>query len=183
MKETVVSQLLQYFLKPAYALNGNGMYARVWSGAIEMQFEGGKMLLENGKAAFLKNGFTRPVIIPDFPVHLRAMGNAPRPDRLTIRDDLFSGQDSQDIKPGLYVNVRDGDVEVAGADGQVVNLGRGEAGLAGLNGKAVRLNFVPLFQKFDKIPEPSNLSPKMQKMIKLFGVEGSEKQEFECRLQ
>ncbi len=183
VKETVVSQLLQYFLKPAYALNGNGMYARVWSGAIELQFEGGKMLLENGKAAFLKNGFTKPIIIPDFPVHLRSMGNAPRPDRLTIRDDLFSAQDSQDIKPGLYVNVRDGDVEVAGADGQVVNLGRGEAGLAGLNGKAVRLNFVPSFQKFDKIPEPSKLSPKMQKMIQLFGVEGSEKQEFECRLQ
>jgi hypothetical protein len=183
VSDTVVSQLLQYFLKPAYALSGNGMYARVWSGAIEFQFEGGSMLLENGKAAFLKNGFSKPVVIPDFPVHLRSMGNAPRPDRVTIKDGLFSGVDSQDIKPGLYVNVRDGDVEVKGANGQVVNLGRGEAGLAGLNGKPVRLNFVPSFQKFDKIPEPSKLSPKMQKMIKLFGVDGSEKQEFECRLQ
>jgi hypothetical protein len=181
--ETVVSRLLQYFLKPAYALSGSGMYARVWNGAIEFQFEGGKMLLENGKAAFLKNGFSKPVIIPDFPVHLRSMGNAPRPDRVTIRDDLFSGSDNQDIKPGLYVNVREGDVAVEGADGTVINLGKGEAGLSGLNGKTVRLNFVPAFQKFDKIPEPSRLSPKMQKMINLFGVDGSEKQEFECRLQ
>ena len=183
VKETIAAQLLEYFLKPAYALNGNGMYARVWSGAIEFQFEGGKMLLENGKAAFLKNGFSKPVIIPDFPVHLRTMGNAPRPDRLSIKDDLFSSVDNKDIKPGLYVNVRDGDVEVKGANGQVINLGRGEAGLAGLNGKAVRLNFVPSFQKFDKTPEPSKVSPKMQKMIKLLGVDGSEKQEFECRLQ
>ncbi len=183
VSETVAAKLLQYFLKPAYALSGNGMYARVWSGAIEFQFEGGKMLLENGKAAFLKNGFSKPVVIPNFPVHLRTMGNAPRPDRITINDDLFSGSDSQNIEPGLYVNVRDGDVAVEGTDGKVINLGKGEAGLARLAGKTVRLNFVPAFQKFDKIPEPSRLSPKMQKMIKLFGAEGSDKQEFECRLQ
>ncbi len=181
--ETVVAKLLQFFLKPAYALSGNGMYARVWSGAIEFQFEGGKMLLENGKAAFLKNGYSKPLIIPDFPVHLRTMGNAPRPDRITIRDDLFSGADSQNIEPGLYVNVRDGDVAVEGADGSVINLGKGEAGLAGLAGRTIRLNFVPPFQKFDKIPVPSQLSPKMQKMIKLFGAKGSDKEEFKCRLQ
>lgn len=183
VRETVASRLLQFLLKPAYALSGNGMYARVWSGAIEFQFEGGKMLLENGKAAFVKNGYSKPLVIADFPVHLRTMGNAPRPDRVTINDDLFSGSDSRNIEPGLYVNVRDGDVAVEGADGKVINLGKGEAGLAGLAGKIVRLNFVPAFQKFDKIPEPSKLSPKMQKMINFFGTEGSEKQEFECRLQ
>ncbi len=183
LSETVVAKLLQFFLKPAYALSGSGMYARVWSGAIELQFEGGKMLLENGKAAFVKNGFTKPVIIPDFPVHLRTMGNAPRPDRITIRDDLFSGSDRQNIEPGLYVNVRDGDVAVEGVDGSVVNLGKGEAGLAGLAGKTIRLNFVPPFQKFDKIPVPSQLSLKMQKKINLFGAKGSDKEEFECRLQ
>lgn len=182
-KDSVASRLLQFFLKPAYAAINNGMYARVWSGAIEFQFQGGKMLLENGKVAFVKNGYSMPVLIPDLPVHLRTMDNAPRPDRLTIPDDLFSAEDSQDIKPGLYVNVRDGDVAVEGKDGRIVNLGRGEAGLSGLDGKVVRLNYVPSFQKFDKIPEPSKMSPKMRQIIDLFGIEGSEKQEFECRLQ
>jgi hypothetical protein len=183
LRDTLASRLLQYFLKPAYAVNGNGMYVRVWRGAIELQYQGGTMLLEDGKAAFLKNGFSKPVIIPKFPVHLRSMGSAPRPDRLTIRDDLFSGSNSKDIKPGLYVNVRDGDVAVEGTDGWVINLGKNEAGLAGLNVKPVRLNFIPSFQKFDKIPEPSKVTPKMQKMINLFGVEGGDKQEFECRLR
>lgn len=183
LRDTILAKVMGYFLKPVYAVSGNGMYARVWNGAIEFQFDGGRMLLENGKAAFVKNGFSRPVIIPNFPVHLRTMGNAPRPDRITIKDDLFSGDDSRDINPGLYVNVRDGDVNLEGADGSVVSLGKGEAGKVGLNGKSVRLSFVPPFQKFDKIPDPSQLTPRMQKMIEMFGTQGSDKQEFECRLQ
>ena len=183
LRDTTIASLLNYFLKPAYALGGSGMYARVWDGAIEFQFQGGKLLLENGKAAFLKNGFTQPVVIPDFPVHLRNMGGAPRPDSVEVKDDLFGGVDQQDMKPGLYVNVRDGDVAIEGNDGATVNLGKGEASLSALDGATVRLSFVPPFQKFDLIPEPNEISPKMQKMMNLFGDEGQDKQEFECRLQ
>ena len=59
----------------------------------------------------------------------------------------------------------------------------GEAALAGLGGAAVRLNFVPLFQKFDKVPAPDQMSSKMEKMIKFFGSQLTDKQTFECRLQ
>jgi hypothetical protein len=170
-------------VKPVFAANGNGMYARVWDGAIEFQYQGGSMLLENGGVAFLKNGFTRPEVIDNFPVHLRAMGNAPRPDRLNIREDIFPGADSDEIKPGLYVNVRDGKVEIAGADGSITGLGRGEAGRVGLGGNAIKLSIIPAFQKFDRIPDPSQLTPKMQKMIQLFGAKSGDKEGFECRLQ
>ena len=183
LRDTAISALLNYFLRPAHAQTGSGMYARVWDGAIEFQFQGGKLLLENGKAAFLRNGFTRPVIIPDFPVHLRQMGGAPRPDGVEVKDDLFGGVDQEEMKPGLYVNVRDGDVAVQGNDGNTINLGKGEASLSALDGATVRLSFVPPFQKFDKIPNPAQVTPKMQKMIDLFGDKGQEKQEFECRLQ
>ncbi|MCK4708907.1 MAG: hypothetical protein KAU21_09840, partial [Gammaproteobacteria bacterium] len=166
-----------------YALGGNGMYARVWDGAIELQYQGGKLLLQNGKAAFLKNGYSIPTIIPDFPIHLRKMGGAPRPDKIEIKEDLFGAVDQQEIKPGLYVNVRDGDVAVRGLDGNTINLGKGEASLSVLSGETVRLNFVPPFQKFDKVPMPDQVSPKMRKMINLLGDLGSEKQAFECRLQ
>ncbi len=183
LRDTMISKLLNYFLKPVYAITGSGMYARVWDGAIEFQYQGGKLLLENGKAAFLKNGYSKPVIIPDFPVHLQNMGGAPRPDKITVDDDLFSGADQQEMKPGLYVNVRDGDVAVRGLDGNTVNLGKGEASLSALNGATVRLNFVPPFQKFDKVPVPDSVTPRMRKMINLFGDLGQQKETFECRLQ
>lgn len=183
LRHSVVSRLMNYFLKPVYAMGGNGMYARVWDGAIELQYRGGQLLLENGKAAFMKNAFSRPVLISSLPAHLRKMGGAPRPDKVKINKDLFGGLKSDVIKPGLYVNVREGDVAVVGADGSVVSLGKGEASVTGMDGATVRLNFVPPFQKFDRIPDPSRLTPQMKKMIKLFGTAGSEKKEFECRLQ
>ena len=183
LRDTVIAKLMNYFVKPVYALSGSGMYARVWDGAIELQYQGGKLLLQNGKAAFVKNGYSKPTFIPNFPVHLRKMGGAPRPDKVEIGDDLFGGADPQDIKPGLYVNVRDGDVAVRGLDGNTINLGKGEASLSVLAGSTVRLNFVPPFQKFDKVPAPDQVSPKMRKMINLFGDLGQQKQTFECRLQ
>lgn len=183
LRETTVARLLNYFLKPVYAKNGNGMYARVWDGTIELQYQGGKMLLDKNKVAFLKNGYSKPLIVPGFPVQLQKMGGAPRPDRVKVDDDLFSGSDQQDIKPGLYVNVRDGDVAVRGLDGNTVNLGKGEASLSALNGQTIRLNFVPPFQKFDKVPAPDSVTPKMRKMINLFGELGQQKETLECRLQ
>lgn len=183
LRDTVISNLMNYFLKPAYALSGSGMYARVWDGAIELQYQGGKFLLQNGKAAFVKSGYSKPVIIPGFPVHLRKMGGAPRPDKVEVRDDLLGGVDQQEIKPGLYVNVRDGDVAVRGLDGETINLGKGEASLSLLDGTTLRLNSIPPFQKFDKVPTPDRVSSRMQKMINLFGDQGLDKQKFECRLQ
>jgi len=183
LRHSVLSRLMSYFIKPAYAVNGNGMYARVWDGAIELQYQGGKFLLQNGKAAFIKNSFSAPVVIPSLPVHLRKMGGAPRPDKIEVNEDLFGGLEAEEIKPGLYVNVRDGDVEVRGADGSSTVLGKGEASVSALDGSTLRLNFVPPFQKFDKIPLPSRVTPQMQKMINLFGTRGSEKKEFECQLQ
>ena len=183
LRDTTISKLLNYFLKPVYAVSGSGMYARVWSGAIEFQFQGGTLLLENGKAAFLRNGYSKPLIIADFPVHLRNMGGAPRPDNVEIKDDLFSGADQQNMEPGLYVNVREGDVAVRGLDGKTVNLGKGEASLSSLAGATVRLNFVPPFQKFDKIPSPGDVTPAMKKVLNLFGDLGQTKQKLECRLQ
>ena len=183
LRESIVAKLMNYFLKPVFAQNGSGMYASVWNGAIEIQFEGGSLLLENGKAAFMRNGFSKPVVIPNLPVHIRNMGGAPRPDSVEVKDDLFSGADQKDIDPGLYVNVRDGDVEVRGNDGSSTTLGKGEASVSSLGGKTLRLNFVPPFQKFDNIPVPSDVTPKMEKSVNLFGKKGQQKKEFECQLQ
>lgn len=183
LRESVASRLMNYFLKPVFAQTANGMYAKVWNGEIEFQYQGGKFVLQTGQSAFMKNAFTAPVIIPDMPIHLRNMGGAPRPDNVRIKMDLFANADDQDIKPGLYVNVRDGDVTVLGADGSRTFLGKGEAALTGMDGATVRLDFVPLFQKFDRVPEPGRVSERMQKMINFFGSINKDKEGFECRLQ
>ena len=182
IRETPASRLLSFFLKPAFAQGSNGMYTRVWEGSIEIQNEFGTLLLEQGGAAFVRNNFTPPVIIDEFPVYLQNMGNAPRPDRLTIEEDVYTGLD-QEIKPGLYVSVRDGEVGVQGADGSSVTLIRGQSGLAALDGSTIRLNFVPPFQRFDRIPDPRQLTPRMRQMIEFFGTQGSDKEEFECRVE
>jgi len=87
------------------------------------------------------------------------------------------------MDPGLYVNVREGDVAVRGLDGKTINLGKGEASLSSLVGATVRLNFVPPFQKFDKVPAPNQVTPQMKEMLNPFGDQGLGKKKLECRLQ
>jgi hypothetical protein len=184
LRESVASRLMNYFLKPVIAQTGSGMYARVWNGEIEFQNESGKFVLPAGRTAFVKNAFSRPRIVPNIPIQLRNMGGAPRPDKIKFDESLFNTAGSTDIKPGLYISVRDGDVTLLGTDGSKTFVGRGEAALAGLNGSTVRLGFVPLFQKFDKVPEPGQVTPKMQERSgSLFGDPDSNEQGFECRLQ
>jgi len=182
-RDTLLAKFIRFFVKPAYALgDGNGMYAKVWSGAIELRLGNGTMLLENGKTAYLKNNFSRPILLPDLPINIRSMGGAPRPDKVTVDPELFSSSDNQEIKPGLYVNVRKGDVAVKGADGRTINLGAGEAGVAGA-GKTVRLNFVPAFQKFDWVPDPARVNARVEQRLDLFGAKGVEQEDFECTVQ
>jgi hypothetical protein len=140
------------------------------------------MLLNNGRTAYLKNNFSRPLLVPDIPPKLRVMGGAPRPDKVPMPVDAFSEAAPGIIEPGLYVNVRKGDVAVLGADGKVVNLGVGESLRAGINA-AVRLGFVPAFQKFDKIPDPARITLRAEKMMNLFGAEGAGKESMECTVR
>jgi hypothetical protein len=180
---SLLGKFLQLFIKPAYAVGeGNGMYAKVWSGAIELHLSGSMMVLNNGRTAYLKNNFARPLLIPDIPPKLRAMGGAPRPDKVPMPEDAFSEAPLGNIEPGLYVNVRKGDVAVQGADGKVVNIGSGEALRAGFR-NAVRLGFVPTFQKYDKIPNPARVTVQAEKLMNLFGAEGSDKEGMECTVQ
>ncbi|MFT5219588.1 MAG: hypothetical protein ACI9LO_001624 [Planctomycetota bacterium] len=181
--DTLLGKFLNFFVKPAFALgDGNGMYTKVWSGAIELQLGTKTMLLENGKSAYLKNSFSLPQLIPDLPVNIRSMDGAPRPDKVVVDEGLFSESSPTEIEPGLYVNVRKGDVAVQGGDGKVVNLGAGEASLVG-GGKTVRLSFVPAFQKFDKVPDPSKITTKGERLLDLLGEDGGDSEQLECTVR
>jgi hypothetical protein len=97
-------------------------------------------------------------------------------------EDAFSEVDPGSIEPGLYVNVRKGDVAVKGKDGKTINLGAGEAALAGFE-RAERLSFVPAFQKYDKIPNPARITVQAEKLMDLFGAEGADKEDMQCTVQ
>lgn len=181
--ETPIARLLRFFIKPAFAAENNGMYASVWSGTIELQLTTGTLFLKNGKAAFLKNNSSAPILIVNLPTHIRSMGGAPRPDGVEVKEDLFGGVEQEEVKPGLYVNVRKGDVQVQGDTGEVINLGKGEAGLAGLDGGTARLKFVPPFQKFDTVPDPKKFTAEMENIVNLLGLDEAENTEFECTIQ
>jgi hypothetical protein len=181
--DSLLGQFINFFVKPSYALgDGNGMYAKVWSGAIELQLRNGLVLLDNGRSAYLKNNFSAPQLIPDIPAKLRTMEGAPRPDKVDIPVDFFSEVDPGRIDPGLYVNVRKGDVAVLGLDGVEVNIGSGEALRASVAG-AVRLGVVPAFQKFDKVPDPARITVQGEKMLNLFGEKADGKETMECTVQ
>ena len=182
-RDSLLGKLLNLLVRPAYALgDGNGMYAKVWSGAIELELGSGKLLLTNGRTAYLRNNLAQPQLIPDIPAGLRNMGGAPRPDRVPMPEDAFIELDASVIEPGLYVNVRKGDVAVQGADGKTVNIGAGEALQAGPL-RAVRLRFVPAFQKFDQIPDPARITVQGEKMMNLFGARGGDRESMECTVR
>lgn len=182
-QDSLLGQFMRFFIRPAYAQEaGNGMYAKVWSGEIVLQLADQSVLLRNGRTAYLRNNFTQPQLIPDIPARLRTMGGAPRPDKVEMPPDAFSEVDPSTIEPGLYVNVRKGDVAVEGVDGNTINIGSGEAALAG-KATVVRLAFVPAFQKFDSFPDPARITAQSEKMLNLFGEKGAGKESMECTVQ
>ena len=182
-RDTLLGKLLGFFVRPAYAQsNDSGMYAKVWNGEIELQLANKVVLLKNGRTAFLRDSFSDPQMVPDIPGRLRSLEGAPRPDRVEVEEGLFSESDMTTMDPGLFVKVDDGDVTVRGVDGTTVYAGAGEAVHAGLK-RAVRLGFVPAFQKFDTTPKPGQITPESEKMMNLFGEKGAGKEEMVCTVQ
>ena len=180
---TLLGKLINFFVRPAYAQSvDSGMYAKVWSGSIELQLGSGTVLLNNGRTAFLRNSISQPQMVPDIPALLRSMQGAPRPDRVEVQEGLFSEADMATMDPGLFVKVDNGDVTLNGADGGTVFIGAGEAAHAG-RARAIRLSFVPAFQKFDTTPRPGQITAQSEKMMNLFGERGVGKEAMECTVQ
>jgi hypothetical protein len=104
------------------------------------------------------------------------MGDAPRPDTVTVPPKLFGTQDVSDAQEGLFVFVRDGHIEIATAN-QILQLGKGEAGFAGNNGDTARPNTIPKFIDFDKLPLPTAKNPLLVSVLSDAGV----KQQNQCK--
>ena len=132
---------------------GDGLYAHVWDGSITL----GDTVLKKGQAAFVKNASTDAAILPRVPTTFKVK---PVPD---LNDEQFDNTDfsslkSQNIKPGLYVSVTKGEVEVSANTGvQKVLITPGQAAFASVSGQQVKeLDAIPPFQSLDQFPTPDN---------------------------
>jgi hypothetical protein len=96
----------------------------------------------------------------------------PRPDGVTVPDNLFSTTPLSDAAEGLFVFVRDGHIEIVSAR-EILHLGRGEAGFAGFDGDTTRPQSIPLFLDFDQIPLPTSRNPLLTSILGESGIRGN----------
>ena len=180
---TPLEKLLNVFIKSAVALaNGDGMYAHVWSGAIELKNNAGKQLLNTNQTAFLNNINSMPVMLPRIPLFMRSTP-APRPDQVKVDAEMFSQNEIKKTDPGLYVSVYEGHVSMSGKEGNRVDLGKGEAAFAGANTQKqaapIRLNSIPAFQANDAYPRPEAFNENWETLFNDV-TNTDENQDLEC---
>lgn len=130
---------------------GDGLYANVWSGTITLD----NKTLDKGQTAFVKNASAPPVLLPKIPDFFKN-NPVPRPNDVNIKDIEFSQIDAQDIPPGLYVSVTEGEVTLqSDQTKQLISISKGQAAFADVTGQQLKqLPAIPVFQKLDIYPTP-----------------------------
>lgn len=128
---------------------GSGLEVQAWRGAPAVIAQGAteRFALQAGQGVIVAQGQVRPATA-SFALA------APRPDGLDVPAALFAREAVAETAEGLYVQVRDGHVEIAQAGGASLHLGRGETGFSGAPGRLARPLFVPKFIEYDRVPLP-----------------------------
>ena len=130
---------------------GQGFQAYTWLGSIEVT-PGGQTIaqvLQSGQGLFISTAGLRATTGITLPQPL-----GPRPDGVSTPPGTFSTAPVSDTEEGLFVNVRDGHIEVSTAQG-VLQLGRDEVGVVRQDGSVARAQRLPRFIEFDRVPLPS----------------------------
>lgn len=133
-----------------------------WQGSIEVLPAGGTsapQLLDAGQGLFVSTTGIRALAAP-------ILQELPRPDTVPVDSAQLFSQGEVPQEPGLYVNVRDGQIELA-SGGQTLHLGRGEVGFASeaAGGRVVRPTVLPPFLEFDRTPMPDSPNPMLQAVL------------------
>ncbi|HEC12200.1 MAG TPA: hypothetical protein ENI80_02970, partial [Acidiferrobacteraceae bacterium] len=156
--------------------HSNPTYAWVWLGEITFELPSGTLVLTEGQTVFLPKLGGKPVILGEVPVFIKKQPG-PRPDKIKIDlDKMFGATGQQEIKPGLWVFVHDGHVQVDSVD-----LGAGEGAFADGH-KVVRVEVIPAFMLQDLFPRPGQLDPRTLKLLGTLKGELSNKN-VECEVK
>ncbi len=131
-----------------------------WLGSIEVTpiGQGAVQVLQAGQGLHVSPTGVRPITAPP-------LENLPRPDTVPVNtQQLFGVTQANPQEEGLFVYVRDGQIEVASAK-EVLHLGRGEAGFAGTDGSTGRPAALPLFIQNDRVPLPNHPNPALSSVL------------------
>ena len=173
--EKLMDRLLGFVMRTAYAqaLPTNGMYAYVWSGAIQMNIQGKRFTVQENKAAFIINDHTRPISLPRVPEFMLKNPH-PRPDGIKADPDDLFGQ-RPDADTGLYVSVYEGEVQVGDT-----RLQKGQSSFTGTDDRVTRrLNQIPEFMTKDPFPKPTDFKPSVYRLLDTLE---KPQQSFECEM-
>ena len=149
------------------AANAQGLTVFPWLGSIAVTPQGTTALqvLQAGQGRFISPQGS-------LPINTQPPMEGPRPDTVNVPPKLFATAPVSDAQEGLFVFVRDGQIEVATA-GEVLHLGKGEAGFASNLGETLRPNTVPKFIDFDRVPPPTTKNPLLVSVLSDAGVKPS----------
>ncbi|HET8747147.1 MAG TPA: FecR domain-containing protein, partial [Ramlibacter sp.] len=144
-----------------------GLTVWAWLGAIDVTPQGQTALqvLQAGQGLFISPQGIRPL-------DTQPAVEGVRPDQVTVPAKLFARAGVSDAEVGLFVFVREGDIEIAGPR-EVLHLGRGEAGFAGSTGEMLRPALIPKFIEFDRMPLPTARNPLAASVLGESGLRGS----------
>ena len=152
-------------------LRESAVFLYTWDGSSSLTpNDGQELVVEKDSAASLGAGAGAAGLlngVPQFFLDERAI----RPDQLDVDfDNLFAVRRFNEFVPGLYVGVRRGNVNVAGASGLFVDLGPFEAALLpDGSDRPERIEPLPGFLFNDSMPLPDEVVLRPLRLIELAG--------------
>jgi hypothetical protein len=128
---------------------GAGFEVSVWQGAAAVAAQGRseQFVVQQGQGVVVVDGQVRPAAAV-------LVARGVRPDAFDIPAKMFAREAVAESAEGLFVQVRDGHIEMDTAAGQALHLGRGETGFAGNGGNVARPLVIPKFIEYDRVPLP-----------------------------
>ncbi len=154
-----------------------GLSGYVWLGSIYAKNDAGEFeLLEN--QSFIIRFVDTAADIIDLPPVM----DIPRPDKVDINfEELFGGQEDNDVPSGLYVNTREGIVYME-RDGEIIEMLAGEGGFVSTDGSIiVKLEHPKTFQTDD--PYFQTINEEFETLYELLEDSVIQQTEFECIVQ
>ena len=141
--------------------------AFVWEPEVELRVDGRVLEIPNGRVGLYVPSRNVLALLEAVPDIIRNEP-APRPDTVDVNfEALFAALELDNIGPGLYVGMRDGDIVFRGRDG-FVYLSRDEAGvLREGEGTPFRITPYPLFLLNDPYPTPESFDERAFRLLEL----------------
>ena len=125
----------------------------IWQGSVTLEAGGQTITIGEGQSGSFQPGTNLLGLVTTPPTFIDET-TTPRPDQIKVDLNNLFGTSPQTVGPGLYVAVRDGDVELVAVGGTIVPLGNGEVGFLAVGSTTpIRISF-PQFLLNDAYPLP-----------------------------